>query len=89
MKYFCVVENGYILSIGTGEFVRGKELSEKEYREIKETITEKPSRTEMTDYRLKTDLTWEAYELPPMPDPQEDDLNADELLSILLGGDGV
>lgn len=89
MKYFCVVENGYIFSVGTGSFVRGEEITADRYEEIQAVISHKPARTEMTDYRLKTDLTWEAYELPPMPDPQEDDLNADELLSILLGGDGV
>lgn len=38
-------------------------------------------------YRLKTDLTWEAYDLPPEPEPSdEDELSDTQALNILLGG---
>ena len=38
-------------------------------------------------YRLKTDLTWEEYDLPPVPEPSDDDeISTDEALNILLGG---
>ena len=37
--------------------------------------------------RLKKDLTWELYELPPEPEPSDDDeISTDEALNILLGG---
>lgn len=37
--------------------------------------------------RLKTDLTWEAYDLPPEPEPSdEDELSDTQALNILLGG---
>lgn len=38
-------------------------------------------------YRLKADLTWEAYDLPPEPEPSdEDELSDTQALNILLGG---
>ena len=37
--------------------------------------------------RLKKDLTWELYELPPGPEPSgSDELTDAEALDILLGG---
>ena len=42
---------------------------------------------ESKGYRLKTDLTWEEYDLPPVPEPSDDDeISTDEALNILLGG---
>ena len=39
------------------------------------------------EYRLKTDLTWEEYDLPPETEPSdEDELSNDEALNIILGG---
>ena len=38
-------------------------------------------------YRLKADLTWEEYDLPPEPELSDDDeISTDEALNILLGG---
>lgn len=80
MQFFKVVENGLILSIGTG--TTGN-ITEAEYNEILAVIHEKPPATETTDYRLREDLTWEAYPIdPPDPDPDIDD---SELLDILMG----
>lgn len=37
-------------------------------------------------YRLKTDLTWEAYDLPPEPEPSdEDELSDAEALNVIMG----
>lgn len=87
MAFYKNEVNGYINSIykasGAGN------ITEKEYQNILDVIHNKPPRTPAEDYRLKADLTWEAYELQPIPEPQDDDLNSDELLDILLGGDGV
>ena len=83
MRYFEVIENGYILAIGQGS--GNIEIDEDRYNAILDIIHNKPAATDTTDYRLKTDLTWEPYEIdPPDPDPELDDSDA---LDILLGGE--
>jgi hypothetical protein len=68
MRYYKLISDGYILSIGTGN--GGTGITESEYNEILYVIQSKPSRTETTDYHLREDLTWEEYELPK---PEEDE----------------
>lgn len=80
MSWFKVIQNGYITVIGTGN--GGTEITEAEYNEIRSVIDARPTPPDGYDYRLKTDLTWELYELPPEPE----DVDADEALEILLGG---
>ena len=63
MRYYKIVENGYISSIGTGG--GGTEITETEYNEILSAIRNKPPRDGSIDYRLKADLTWEQYEREP------------------------
>lgn len=63
MRYYKNINNGYILAIGTGG--GGTEITEDEYGEIMTVIRNKPQRTETTDYRLRTDLTWEQIEVEP------------------------
>lgn len=65
MKYIIQINNGYILSIGTGN--SGEEITEAEYNQILDIIRNKPAATETTDYRLRTDLTWEEYAVEPQP----------------------
>lgn len=84
MKYYKYTDSGYIITVGTGGM--GVEITEEEYAEILAIIHNKPQRTETTDYRLKTDLTWEAYEVEPQPDPEDEEVDDSEALSILLGG---
>lgn len=81
MYYFKTTNGNYILSVGTG--AGGEEITENEYNEIMTAIQNKPEATETTDYQLKTDLTWEAYEVEPVTDPDIDDTEA---LNIILGG---
>jgi len=72
MKYYKTVDNGYIISVGTGS--GGTEITEQEYAEILATIRNKPTARDGYDYRLKTDLTWEEYALPPIePEPPTDE----------------
>ena len=82
MKYYKYIEDGYILAVGTGG--AGEEITEEEYNEIMVAIYNKPKRTETTDYHLRTDLTWEEYEVEP-PEP-DDEITDTELVDILLGG---
>ena len=65
MRYFEVVENGYILAVGTG--AGGTEITKAEYDQILAVIRAKPAASGTTDYRLRTDLTWEAYTIEYVP----------------------
>lgn len=63
------------------------ETAETEYNEIMAVIQNRPQ-ADGKGYRLKTDLTWEEYDLPPEPEPlDEEEVSDSEALSILLGGD--
>ena len=84
MRYNKQTSNNYILAIGTG--YGGTEITETEYNDIMAIIQSCPA-AEGKGYRLKTDLTWEAYDLPPKPEPSdEDELSDTQALNILLGG---
>lgn len=84
MRFYKLIENGYIIAIGTGG--GGTEIDEQEYNQIMTVIQNKPARTETTDYHLKADLTWEAYERIDPIDPDEE-LSPDEMMDILFGRD--
>ena len=84
MRYNKQTSNNYILAIGTG--YGGTEITEAEYNEIMAVIQNLPT-ADGKGYRLKADLTWEEYDLPPVPEPSDDDeISTDEALNILLGG---
>lgn len=80
--YVKTVEDGYIAGIATNAV--GTEITEEEYHEILAVIKSKPMDVDGYGYRLKTDLTWEQYELPVAED---DELSDGEALSIILGGE--
>lgn len=92
MKYFKIIVDGYVIGIGTG--LDGDEITEQEYAEIYAAIQSRPTPPEGKDYRIKTDLTWEEYDLPPAPEPEpstpEDQIaelesGLDEVVTILEG----
>lgn len=83
MRYYKSIEDGYIAAIGTGG--GGTEITVEEYNAIMAVIQSKPPRKETTDYRLKADLTWEEYEREP--DVPLEEIDAEEALGILLGGE--
>lgn len=86
MRYYKTIGNGYILSIGTGN--GGTEITEQEYAEILAVIRNKPTAREGYDYRLKTDLTWEEYALPPIePEPPTDEQALTRYANELTGAD--
>lgn len=77
----------YIIAVGTG--YGGTEITKTEYDSILTAIQSRPSEPGK-GYRLKTNLTWEAYDLPPEPEPSDDDeLSDEEALEILMGGADV
>lgn len=61
MRYYKRVSNGYIVSVGTG--FGGTEITEAEYSNIIAIISTRPE-ADGNGYRLREDLTWEAYDLP-------------------------
>lgn len=85
-RYYCQYnDSGILLAIGTG--AGGTEITEAEYNEIMAIIQSCPN-VDGKGYRLKADLTWEEYNLPPEPEPSdEDEISAEEALDIILGGE--
>lgn len=85
MRYYKQISGVYILAIGFG--AGNVEITETEYNDILSIIRSRPTPPDGKGYRLKTDLTWEEYDLPPEPEPSdEDELSEAEALDILLGG---
>lgn len=85
MRYYKSVDFDHLISIGTGP--GGTEITESEYNNILSVIRSRPTPPAGYDYRLKADLTWEQYELPPEPEPSdEDEISDDEAMAIMLGG---
>lgn len=82
MRCYKSVSDGYIISVGTG--AGNTEITEQEYNQILGVIQNKPAATETTDYRLKTDLTWEAYAVEPQP-YEPTDTDKAEAYDILMG----
>lgn len=80
MRYYKQIENDYIVAIGTG--FGGTEITEEEYDNILSIIKSTPS-SDGKGYRLKTDLTWEEYNVEPIE--VEEEPSAEELLSIITG----
>ena len=86
MRYYNITNSVYIISIGTGN--GGEEITEQEYAEILAAIRNKPTAREGFDYRLKTDLTWEEYKLPPIePEPLTDEEALTRYANTLTGAD--
>lgn len=53
----------------------------------KRKMLNRPTPPDGYDYRLKADtLEWELVELPPAPDPAEQEISAEEAMSIITGG---
>lgn len=83
MRYYKQTFDNDILVIGIG--AGGTEITEAEYNAILAVIRNRPA-AEGKGYRLKTDLTWEAYDLPPEPEPSDaDELSDAEALNVILG----
>lgn len=69
MKYYKIVENGYIVLVGID--CGGKEITEQEYNTIMQIIHNKPIPESGYDYRLKENLEWELCEMPTEGDISE------------------
>lgn len=84
VRYNKQLRDNYVTAIGTGP--GNTEITETEYNQILSIIQNRPQ-AEGKGYKLKADLTWEEYDLPPEPEPSDDDeISDDEALSIITGG---
>lgn len=83
MRFYKSQSKSYINSIGIN--CGGTEIMETEYNEIASIIQSCPNENGK-GYRLRTDLTWEEYDLPPVVLSDDDELSTDEVMDILLGG---
>ena len=84
MKLYKVLADDYLIAIG--ENIGGVEITESEYNTIMQKIQTKPADPDGYTYELRADnLEWELVELPPAPEPQDEELSADEALDIILG----
>ena len=83
MRYYKMIIDSYLVAIGNGS--GGTEITADEYAELLNIIRTKPVASEGYDYRLKADLTWELYELPPMP-IEDEEISDTEALNIITGG---
>ena len=85
MRYYKLTGSDYLMAIGTG--LGGTEITESEYNNILSIIRSRPTPPAGYAYRLKADLTWEQYELPPEPEPSDtDEITDEEAMAIILGG---
>lgn len=85
MRYYKNIDGDYLqsVSIGTGQL----EITQEEFENLLSIIRAKPTDVGRKIWRLSINLTWEAYDLPPEPEPSdEDEISTDEALNILLGG---
>ena len=88
MRYYKIIDSGYLDSLGTGD--GGIEIAEDEYNDLLALIRDKPTAPAGYDYWITESGEYELVEAEARPEPSdEDELTDDEVLAILLGGDGV
>ena len=73
VKYYKNTDGGYVVLIGKN--IGGEEISQEEYENILSVIHNRPIAEAGFTYKLRTDLTWELHEVPPVA---EEDMEATE-----------
>lgn len=85
MRYNKHTKEDYIVGIGTGD--GGVEITREEYEALRAVIEARPTPAEGFGYRLRTDLTWEEYELPPIEEPEPSETpTTEEMLEAIKEG---
>ena len=82
MRKFKIVENGYIIAVTTnyGQI----EITDGEYSELLAMIRSEPTAPDGYTYMLRADtLEWELVELPPEPEPVDEDATTEDYESAL------
>lgn len=84
MRFYKIVSDGYIISVGTG--AAGEEIMKYEYDEIMAAIKSAPTAPEGYSYRLTESLDWELY---PVETPDISEEETEEDYQIALAEMGV
>lgn len=69
--------DGYIYGVASGTRLSGGIISREEYERIRAAIMDRPEPVTGYGWRLREDLQWEQYELPPSPEFEEEATEAD------------
>jgi hypothetical protein len=85
MRYYkLVIDNFIMCAPSTTARDCGVEIDIEEYDAIVDAIRGKPSAPSGYTYKLRADtLEWELVELPPEPDPGEEDATAEDYEAAL------
>ena len=70
VRHYKYVNDGYVIMVGVGAGFT--EISAEEYQTIINAIRNKPADNEKIGYRLKENLTYEAYELPKIEEENDE-----------------
>ena len=84
MRYNKHIHEGYITAVGTGG--GGTEITREEHDAILVFAGTRPTPPEGYGYRLRADLTWELFELPPVEEPTETEPTIDEMMAAITEG---
>lgn len=79
-------QDGYIIGIVSGVSEKNSNATESAYMTVKAMLGNTPTAPTGYGYRLREDLQWELYELPPVVEDPNRELSAEEALDIILGG---
>lgn len=72
----------------SGDYIVAAEENDSNYAAVLDKIRSAPKAPDGYQYRLRADtLEWQLVELPE-PEPEDEDATAEEILNIMLGGDG-
>lgn len=81
MKYYKTINDGYLVSVGTG--TGGTEITESEYNGLLSIIHNRPIPQSGYDYKLRADtLEWELVELQPIDDTDDDATESDYIEAL-------
>lgn len=82
--FYKQILNDYIIGIGTNGSDQVVAISEDEYQQILELIRHKPQASAGYEYYLRdADLQWELVELPPDPEPGDEDAGEEDFIQVL------
>ena len=83
MLYTVNKSDGYISGVAAGSRASGEVISREAYNAIRAAILARPVPPDGYGCRLREDLEWELYELPPGPGREEETTEADYRAALL------
>lgn len=84
MTFYKQIEDGYIIGIGTNGNDTVDTITSEEYSTIRDIIHVKPEDPDGYCYMLRdADHQWELVELPPEPEPGDEDAQPEDYEQVL------